>query len=84
MKKLLKKLATWMYAKHVVEKPENVKRFAVIVQKSSRGLWYWRLVSVGNNETLATSEEYSSLNACMDTAEMVCESMFFCAVLVLK
>jgi hypothetical protein len=38
--------------------------------------WYIRFVDTDNGKVLAHSENYSSLDAAMDTAEMIARSLF--------
>jgi uncharacterized protein YegP (UPF0339 family) len=40
----------------------------VEVRKNVAGEWFWHIVDEGNNETLATSEAYSSSTEAADTA----------------
>ncbi len=47
----------------------------ILIRKATNAQFYWILVAA-NNETLATSETYTTKQSCKDTAEKVSSDMY--------
>ena len=53
----------------------KTKKIAIEIMENKRGKFFWRLKSKSNGRVLAHSEEYSRLQACSKTANMVSKEL---------